>query len=77
MQPSNYIEMDTWLNNFSRQAWRPILGSYAAGGNKCVIDYLRRSYTVNVVKWGEKDLWHYFACRKWSDFLSTAERINA
>ena len=68
-KPTNYKEMDKWLNSFSRQAWRGVLGAYAAGGNRSVVQYLKLVYKNNLDKWEEKDLLHFFACRKWSDFL--------
>jgi len=68
-KPTNYKEMDKWLNSFSRQAWRGVLGAYAAGGNRSVVQYLKLTYLSTLEKWEEKDLLHFFACRKWSDFL--------
>jgi molybdopterin-guanine dinucleotide biosynthesis protein A len=72
--PSNYKEMDEWLNALSRQAWLGILGSYIAGGHRNVILYMRVHFTINIVKWKDKDLLQFFNCRKLNDFRSRSER---
>jgi hypothetical protein len=75
-KPGNYKEMDEWLNVLSGQAWKAILGSYAAGGHSNVVSYLKTTYKDNIEKWKEKDLIHYFNCRKWSDFRTRGERFT-
>lgn len=74
-KPSNYQDMDDWLNAFSRSAWIAVLGAYVFGGYDGVIQYVKTVYKANTELWKEKDLRHYFSCRKWSDFRTRGERI--
>lgn len=73
-KPGNYKEMDVWLNALSRQAWLAVLGSYVAGGNNNVIQFLRDTYPMNIELWKDKDLSHFFNCRNWGEFRSRNER---
>jgi hypothetical protein len=74
-KPSNYKEMDDWLNALSRQAWTAIVGAYMAGGGALgVIQWMRIKYKENIAMWKDKDLRHFFACRQWSEFRTRSER---
>jgi hypothetical protein len=66
--------MDDWLNDFSCREWTAVLGAYADGGFRGVIQYLRNTYPSNLEKWGDKDLLHFFNCRRLSEFRTKSER---
>ncbi len=74
-KPTNYKEMDEWLNALSRQDWIAVIGSYiAGGGNSGVVQHMRTKYKDTVAMWKDNDLQHFFSSRKWSDFRTRGER---
>lgn len=74
-KPTNYYEMDQFINELSPNSWRAVRGAFAAGGYGGIIEYLRREYPTNLINWRDMDLYHYLSSRKLSDFATTDERI--
>lgn len=73
--PTNYKEMEDWLNDLSFQEWIALLGAYANGGTTGLIEYMKNNYQNQLRNWKGKDLKHFWVSRKWEDFKSKTDRI--
>lgn len=73
-KPSNYKEMEDFINNLPANSWLGLLGAYAAGGITSVIQYLRNVYPIELELWRDKDIRHFFNSRVLSEFRTRTER---
>lgn len=74
-QPTSYPEVEGWINSFNYQEWVALVGAYTAGGFYNVIVYMKKKYSYNLQKWGEKDLNHFFNSHPLNKFKTKYERV--
>lgn len=74
VSPSNYKEMDDWLNSLSFRQWTGVLGAYATGGIADVISHIKNTFKEETSNWRESDLAHYWNDRNLRDFKGRSER---
>ncbi len=73
-RPKNYVEMEHFFNQLSRNDWRGLTAAYAFGGIGGIINYLRQQHTSTLLLWGDMDLYHYLVDKKLTDFTPACQR---
>jgi hypothetical protein len=75
-RPEGYNELSVFLDTLTAQAWKGILSANRLGGNKVVIQFLRKECNDSLALWNDEELTDYLSSVSLTaDFNSVDERF--